>query len=380
VLASASLSIARQASAVLDIPRLAEAVLDLPVILVALALSTVTGLLFGLVPALRLTHSADYRGGTADPRGVRIRQMLIAGVTAITLILVFSASLLLTSFRRLTAGQSTSADRTYTFQTTINGTRWNRRPLDRQFCDSLLQRLRQIPNVEAAGLTTNLLQIGDNSGTVVSVVGNAPVPPERRPMAAYTMSDAGFFRLAGLPLREGRLFEARDNAASPGVAVVNEAFVRAVSPDAPLLGRQVQLLGVTDTPLEVIGVVSDARPFRLGGPERPRVFYPYSQYASTRVIGIVRVAAGTAPPVNAIRGALRELEPAAPMFEVHTVADLLSAATSSPRWGSVLLAAGQSLGAGAGECGCDGRSRFRGVTAHAGMRHTNRARIHDGCC
>ena len=216
VLALASLSIARQASAVLDIPRLAEAVLDLPAILVALALSTLTGLLFGLVPALRLTHAADYRGGTADPRGVRIRQMLIAGVTAITLILVFSASLLLTSFRRLTAGQSTSADRTYTFQTTINGTRWNRRPLDRQFCDSLLQRLRQIPNVEAAGLTTNLLQIGDNSGTVVSVVGNAPVPPERRPMAAYTMADAGFFRLAGLPLREGRLFEARDNASVAG--------------------------------------------------------------------------------------------------------------------------------------------------------------------
>ena len=86
-------------------------------------------------------------------------------------------------------------------------------------------------------------------------------------------------------------------------------------------------------------MVSDARPFRLGGPERPRVFYPYSQYASTRVIGIVRVAAGAAPPVNAIRDALRELEPAAPMFEVHTVADLLSVATSSPRWGSVLLAA-----------------------------------------
>ena len=79
--------------------------------------------------------------------------------------LVFSASLLLTSFRRLTAGQGTAAERTYTFQTTINGTRWNRPPLDRQFCDTLLQRLRQIPSVEAAGLTTNLMQIGDNSGT-----------------------------------------------------------------------------------------------------------------------------------------------------------------------------------------------------------------------
>jgi putative ABC transport system permease protein len=158
-------------------------------------------------------------------------------------------------------------------------------------------------------------------------------------MAAYTMSDAGFFALAGLSLREGRLFEARDTASSGGVAVVNEAFVRAVSPDAPLLGRQVRLLGVTGTPLEVVGVVSDARPFRLGGQERPRLFYPYSQFASTRVIGMVRIRAAGAPPVNAIRAALRELEPSAPMFEVRTVADLLSASTAAPRWGSVLLGA-----------------------------------------
>jgi predicted permease len=251
--------------------------------------------------------------------------------------LVFSASMLLHSFQRLTASPLTAAERTYTFQTTINGTRWNHPPLDRQFCDMLLQRLRQIPNVEAAGLTTNLLQIGDNSGTLVTVLGTAPLPPERQPIAAYTMSDAGFFHLAGLSLREGRLFDAHDTVTSGGVAVVNEAFVRAVSPDAPLLGRQVRLLGVTETPLAVIGVVSDARPFQLGTQERPRLFYPYSQFASTRVIGMVRVAAGGAPPVNAIRGILRELEPAAPMFEVRTVAELLSTATSAPRWGSVLL-------------------------------------------
>jgi predicted permease len=334
--AAVSLSVARHASAMLDIPRLAEAVIDLPVLLLALALSTVTGMLFGIVPTFRLAHSAD-RGGTTDPRGVRIRQLLTAGVTAITLMLVFSASMLLHSFQGLTASPLTAAERTYTFQTTINGTRWNRPPLDRQFCDMLLQRLRQIPNVEAAGLTTNLMQIGDNSGTLVTVLGSAPLAPDRQPIAAYTMSDAGFFHLAGLPLREGRLFDRHDTVASGGVAVVNEAFVRAVSPDAPLLGRQVRLLGVTETPLQVIGVVGDARPFQLGTQERPRLFYPYSQFASTRVIGMVRVSAVGAPPVNAIRGILRELEPAAPMFEVRTVAELLSTATSAPRWGSALL-------------------------------------------
>src|SRR6185503_10533286 len=111
----------------------AEAVLDIPVLAIAIALSTVAGLLFGLMPALRLTRFSD-RGGTADPRGVRIRQMLIAGVTAVTVVLLFSASLLLASFRTLTANQDTAAERTFTLQTTLSGTRWARRPLDRQFC------------------------------------------------------------------------------------------------------------------------------------------------------------------------------------------------------------------------------------------------------
>ena len=147
--------------------------------------------------------------------------------------------------------------------------------------------------MESAGLTTNLMQIGDNSGTVVTVVGNPPVPPERQPMVAYAMSDAGFFRSGRPAASRGAALRCARHRHVRGVAVVNEAFVRAVSPDAPLLGRQVRLMGVTETPLEVVGVVSDARPFRLGGQERPRVFYPYSQYASTRVIGMVRTAAGS---------------------------------------------------------------------------------------
>ena len=162
--------------------------------------------------------------------------------------------------------------------------------------------------------------------------------------------------------------------------MVNEAFVRAVSPDAPLLGRQVRLLGVTETPLEVVGVVSDARPFRLGGQERPRLFYPYSQFASTRVIGMVRIAAGGAPPVNAIRGILRELEPAAPMFEVRTVADLLSDGHVGAALGIGAAGRVRRHGAPAGQCGRDGRSRLRGQPAHAGVRHTDRARLHAGRC
>ena len=336
-LAAAGLHIARQASAALDVPRLEEVALDWRGFLLAVALSTGAALLFGVLPALRLTRLVHDRGATADARGLRIRQALIAGITAVTVILLFSASLLLQSLRVLTANQDTAAARTYNFQTTLAGTPWARPPLDRQFCETLLQRLRHLPGVESAGLTTNLMQIGDNSGTTVSIEGATPLPPEKQPIVTYTMSDAAFFPMAGLQLLRGRLFDSGDLPTAPAVAIVNEAFIRSVSPDAPLLGRRVRLLGVTETSLTVIGVISDAKPFRLGGLERPRIFYPYSQFASTRVIAMVRMASGVAIPTQAIRLILRDLEPSAPLFEIQTSAGLLERATSSARWGSVVL-------------------------------------------
>uniref|UniRef100_Q025E1 Permease n=1 Tax=Solibacter usitatus (strain Ellin6076) TaxID=234267 RepID=Q025E1_SOLUE len=336
VLASAFLALVRRAAATLEIPRLADSALDLPILAIAIVLTLATGLLFGLTPALQITRLAGNRS-TADPRGVRLRQLLIAGVTAVTLVLVFSASTLLDGLRGLTGGQSEAAARTFTFQTTLTGTRWTHSPLDRQFYDALRERLGRLPRVESVGVTTSILQIGDNSGTLVTVSGAPPLPADQQPIAAYTMADAGFFHLAGLALHEGRPFDEHDTDRAPLVAIVNEAFARAVIPDGPVLGRKIRLLGVAQEPMEIVGLVSDARSLRLGAQERPRVFYPYSQSASTRLIAIVRMAAGAPLPVREMRAIVRELDSTLPIFELHSLEDLAWRATSAPRWGSVLL-------------------------------------------
>ena len=339
-LAAASLAIARQAAATLDVPRLADAVLDLPVLLVALALSTVTGILFGLMPALRLTHSAHQRGGTADPRGVRIRQMLIAGVTATTLILVFSASLLLEQFspphRRRRARPPTARTRSRLRSTGRVGIGRRSTGSSATRCCSACGRFptwkpRDSPPTCCRSATTRALwsRWSATRRCPRNVVPWQPTP------CPTPVSFAGRTAVARRPpLRDTR----QCHVSGEWPWSMKPSCARCRRTRRCWAGR-VRLLGVTETPLEVVGVVSDARPFRLGGQERPRLFYPYSQFASTRVIGMVRIAEGGAPPVNAIRAALRELEPAAPMFEVRTVADLLSAATSAPRWGSVLLGA-----------------------------------------
>src|SRR5262249_38087523 len=116
--------------------------------------------------------------------------------------------------------------------------------------------------------------------------GTRRCQPDRQPMVGYSMADAAFFRLAGLQLRAGRLFEERDRANSPLVAVVNEAFVRTVSPEQSPVGRKAKVLGVAAEPMEIVGVVADGKAFRPGEAERPRIFYPYSQSPSTRLIAI----------------------------------------------------------------------------------------------
>jgi putative ABC transport system permease protein len=126
---------------------------------------------------------------------------------------------------------------------------------------------------------------------------------------------------------------------------VNEAFVRTVSPDRSPVGRKATVLGVAAEPLEIVGVVADGKPFRPGEPERPRIFYPYSQSASTRLIAIVRMQPGARPPVQALRTIVRDLDPVLPVFDVQTVEEIVGKATASPRWGSALVAlfAGMAL-------------------------------------
>jgi len=338
------LSQVRRAAAMLDIPRLSDSRVDLPVLAASIPISIAAGLLFGMIPAWGASRVSDPRS-TTDRRGVRIRQGLIGGATAITFVLVFSAAGLATAFQRLMDIHGEADARTYTFQTTLAGTRWARSPQDQQFYAGLLERMRALPQVESAGVTTTLLQIGDPSGTLVTIEGNAPLPPDRQPMVGYSMADAAFFRLAGLQLREGRLFEERDRVNSPLVAVVNEAFVRTVSPDQSPVGRKAKVLGVAAEPMEIVGVVADGKAFRPGEPERPRIFYPYSQSPSTRLIAIVRMQPGVRPPVQALRTIVRDLDPVLPVFDVQTVEEIVGKATASPRWGSALVAmfAGMAL-------------------------------------
>ena len=328
------------------IPRLADAAIDGRGLALASGVALAMGLIIGVVPAARLRAVA--RGGRRTPSDnratsgrpeSRLRRGLVAAQVAIALTLTAAASLLLVAFWELTrpAGLG-DARRTLTFRTTLAGTRWSGSPADRVLYDTLLERLRALPGVERAAISTELLQAGDASQSDVVVTGQAPVPAAQRPLASYTMASPDVFRITGSRIERGRGLALDDRPDGPRVAVVNAAFSRAVGLADPI-GQRVQMSGLGLEPFEIVGVVANADMLDVGTPEGPRLYYHSAQLPAARVIVLVAFIAGHDPSARAVRDAVRGVDPQLPVLDVATVATLVDQATARPRWGSAVVAA-----------------------------------------
>ena len=360
-----------------DVPRLAESVLDARSWGVAIAVIVSMVVVVGVTPAAKLltivsgnSHGPSGERATTGPGETRIRQALIAVQIAVALMLTVSAALLTASVWQLTQPKGLlEPNRTLTLQTTTAGTRWNRAPADRLLYEELNTRLRSIPGVEDVGFTTQLLQAGDSSSSDVVVEGSAPLPPDQRPLSAYTLANAGLLGMSGLRLEEGRFFDRDDRAGGARVAVVNNAFVRAVRIDGGVIGRQVRLSGLGAGPFEIVGVVEDSRAFDVGTPDGPRLYYHYAQIPAGRFVVLIRFRQGADIATSAVRQIVRDIDPQLPALEVQTVADLVDQATARPRWGSTIVAA---FGVMTLALACVG---VYGVVAYAAARRTRECGI-----
>jgi hypothetical protein len=197
--------------ALAEIPRLETLQINLKVLGFAAALSLLTGVIFGLAPALQASRvglDEALKGGrqlTAGRSSNRLRYTLMAVEVALSLVLLVGAGLLLQTFWRSQSAHGLDApEKILTLQFTLAQSKYNQSPQNLAFYHELLERLRRIPGVQTAGLTTSLLQIGDPSGTEFEVEGRAPLAQEEKPIAGYTMVNSEYFSLAGIKLRAGR--------------------------------------------------------------------------------------------------------------------------------------------------------------------------------
>lgn len=326
-----------------SIPRSDEIGVDATALGFATLLSIAAGLLFGLVPALRLARGdlspalKEGPGARVAAGGRRLREALVVAQMALSLVLLIGAGLLggsLDRLLRVPAGFRT--EDVLTFEVDLPGSRYPDDARVLAFYDSLLDRLAAMPGARAAGAVNIVPLSGGNSCDSFTIAEHSPLPPGQEPCAEARVSSPGYFRALGIPIREGRGFGPHDVAGAPPVALVNEAFAKRFLPGEEPIGRHLDAGGAVR---EIVGVVGDVRHFSLADEAAPEYYMPLAQLPVSGLTIAVQTERDAAALAPAVRGALRTLDAGLAPDHVLTVEDLLAGSLRQPRFRAVVLGA-----------------------------------------
>ena len=324
-----------------DIPRLEEVRLDTRVFLFTFGLSVLTGLLFGLWPALRSARTSvvgTLRGGGGGrvTGGRRSRRALIVAEVALAVVLLIGAGLLLRSFLRLVSVEpGYEPDRVMTATVELDRTRYSEPGRMEAFFDQLLTRLEDHPDVAAAGVVSYPPLTSTFSLKSLEVLGRPPA----RTLAVPQLTSPGYRSALGMRLAAGRWLSERDHLDGTPAAIVNQTFVRDYLGD-DALGERLRLGSVT---LEVVGIVEDVRLLGLERDPQPELFTSYrlaeqvTGAGPARMTLLVRTERDAEAWVPFVRSAVLDLDPALPLEAVGTLRDRLSGSVARPRFYALLL-------------------------------------------
>lgn len=333
-----------------DLPRVDHIAISAPILAFALLLSMGTALFFGLIPMVYAGRSeagdaivaAGGRGTTGTRGRRRVQRTLVAMETAFAVVLLVGAGLLIRSFSTLLdvdRGYDTSGVTNVTLQT------WSyyRTPQARAaFVDEAIERLRAIPGVENAAMTSSLplsVPIGMEQ-TSVAVEGQPAADPTEQPNIRVAAASSAYFATMRTPLRAGRPFERTDNAASTPVAIVNDAFVRRYFSGQNAIGRRISF-GFMTRPIErtIVGVVGDMRHEGLASDPVPTAFIPHAQGSTGATQLVVRSALPTSEIQRAVRRELVAMNGVMPLTAMTTLEDRLADSLRERRFQLAMLAA-----------------------------------------
>jgi predicted permease len=319
---------------------------DLRIVVFAVAISLVTGILFGLAPAL-VTSRVDLTGALrGDSRsglgaGVRLRSWLIGAEVVVSVVLLTSALLLFRSLVGL-EGVNTGLNpsNVLTFRVPMTASRYQQATARTLFLGRALDRVAHLPGVRSASAVSFLPFSGPGAGTWVNVEGRPPAKPGAELEALIRTVMPGYFHTLGIPLKSGRDFADSDLAPnSPYHFIVNEAFERQFLRGENPLGKRINAIMDLQNPFgEVVGVVGDVREEAMDRPPQPTVYYPYNQLAYPRMVFVVKVARDPLSLASTARRAIQQLDPELPIAEVRTMEAVLGENFSRQRFSAWLLA------------------------------------------
>ena len=316
--------------------------LDVTCLVFTLVVSTITALVFGLVPAWQASrvepHAAlreQGRGATADRRHHQMRGLLVVTEVALAVVLLVGAGLLLRTFSSLVR-----VDPGFKPAETITmGLFLGVRPPEVRVAlvDQILDRVGGMPGVKAAGTIQFLPLSGMTCGTGFSHAGQPPDPSGGLSTECSLVS-RGYFDAMGIPVLDGRPFDRRDRLGTPRVLVVNQSFARRYYPDGRVVGRRILVQSSNQAPAEIVGVVGDTRHGGLTAEPAPTVFLLHAQTPGYITSLVVRTTGDAGAQASAIRRAIQDVDPTQAVSAVKSMEQYVGDALVRPRMYAALVA------------------------------------------
>jgi putative ABC transport system permease protein len=329
-----------------NIPRLDQVGIDGRVLAFTLSVSLLTGILFGLVPALQASKpdlneslKEGGRGTAGSRRGGRIRSLLVVAEVALSLVLLIGAGLLIKSFIHLQRFDlGFNPNNLLTLSVQLSGTKY-RESATATFFQQAMQRMEQVPGVQSVGAISAIFLTDTPDSTNFTIEGR-PVTTGADsievPLDAVTPD---YFRVMGIPLLKGRFFDERDRTGSVPVAIINETFAKRFFEGEDPIGKR-YCYGTPDKDtqwLTIVGIVGDMRRTGFDKEVRPETFLPHGQYPINRLTIVARTTGDPASYSGALRDAVWAVDKDQSVFDIKTMATTLDEMTAERRFTMLLL-------------------------------------------
>ena len=347
-----------------NLPRLDQISVDARALTFTLAVSALTGIASGLLPALQLSRTdlgVGLKDGGQNAAGSRSRSRalnsLVVAEVALALVLLIGAGLLIRSFARLIEVEpGFASEKVLAIDLSLNGERFNNRR--HIFMEQLTARLASLPGVVAVGATTHLPLSGEDGSRSFTVAGDEGRDAGEKLVAEYRAVTPDYLRTMRIPLRAGRYFTALDRNEyfttdgrrvdgypnrergerdAPGVVIINETLARRSFAGSNPLGRRIVIDDGPPREREIIGVVGDVKHFSLEDATKPELYLPYAQRPTQNQTLVIRAESDPTALVAAVRGEVRALDKDLPLYGVKTMEDYLDESVAARRLNMLLV-------------------------------------------
>ena len=325
-----------------NIPRLQEITIDPRVLAFTFGISLLTGLVFGLVPALQSSrpdlNDALKEGARGSSSGNRVvRNLFVVAEMALALVLLIGAGLMLRSFSQLHQVKTGfETENVLTMRVQLPNAKYGQPQQRADFFKRAEERLAALPGVKSVGAISYLPLTGLASSTSFNLA-TKPLPPSESPGTEVRPITPGYFTAMGIPLLKGRAFDERDGATSR-VLIINETLARKFFPGQDPIGQQLIVSWEPQVADEIIGIVGDIKETALEQEPNPAVYWPYPREPYPFMNFVIRAAIDPATLSAAAAREIHALDPDQPVADVRTLDQVVAKSIARPRFNALLLA------------------------------------------